>query len=171
MEQFLGGEAAGSGHHIPPAELLERLGWALALGTALAWRPLSRLVGGRLSKPQISHAVVLLCAAAALVVLVIGDSLARAFGVVGLGSFIRFRTAIKDPSDMVVFFVAIGVGMACGLGVIDVAAIGTCVFSLVLVVRDRAAREWKDNSKAGPEPMLSPAPARQEARAPEEVRL
>lgn len=166
MEQFLGGgAAAGESPPVHSAELLARLGWALAMGTALAWRPLSRLAGGRLSKPQISHAVVLLCAAAALVVLVIGDSLARAFGVVGLGSFIRFRTAIKDPSDMVVFFVAIGVGMACGLGVIPVAAIGTAVFSLVLVVRDRAAREWKDNTKAGSEPMPSPAPA------PEEVRL
>ncbi|HYF01210.1 MAG TPA: DUF4956 domain-containing protein [Planctomycetota bacterium] len=166
MEQWFGGGAA-AGEPVPSAELLARLGWALALGTALAWRPLSRLAGGRLPKPQISHAVVLLCAAAALVVLVIGDSLARAFGVVGLGSFIRFRTAIKDPSDMVVFFVAIGVGMACGLGVISVASIGTAVFSLVLVVRDRAAREWKDNSKAGSEPMPS-TPA---VPAPEEVRL
>lgn len=166
MEQLLGGEAS-AGTTLSSAELLVRLGWALALGTALAWRPLSRLAGGRLSKPQISHAVVLLTAAASLVVLVIGDSLARAFGVVGLGSFIRFRTAIKDPSDMVVFFVAIGIGMACGLGAVPLAVMGTCVFSLVLVVRDRAAREWKDNTKAGPEAMPSPPPV----PAHEEVRL
>jgi hypothetical protein len=53
---------------------------------------------------------------ASAMVVVIEDSLARAFGVVGPGSFIRFRSAIKDPRDVVSFFLAIGTGMACGMG-------------------------------------------------------
>ena len=49
-------------------------------------------------------------------VVVIGDNVARAFGLVGLGSFIRFRSGISDPRDAAVMFVMIGIGMACGLG-------------------------------------------------------
>ena len=111
---------------------------ALALGTLLAWRPLSRLAGGRPARPEIAHALQLMALAASLVIVIIGDSLARAFGIVGLGSFIRFRASIKDPSDVVLFFSAIGVGMACGLGLIPHAAVGTAVLSGVLVLRDRA---------------------------------
>src|SRR5262245_49007611 len=95
--------------------LLGRVGWAMALGVLLAWRPLSRLVGGPPSRVEIAYALLLMTVAASFVIVVIGDSLARAFGIVGLGSFIRFRSSIKDPSDVVLFFVAIGVGMACGL--------------------------------------------------------
>jgi hypothetical protein len=75
--------------------------------------------------------------ASAMVVVVIGDSLARAFGVVGLGSFIRFRSAIKDPRDVVSFFLAIGTGMACGLGSVPVAAAGVLVVWVIVVVLER----------------------------------
>ena len=57
--------------------------------------------------------------AGALLVVVIGDSLARAFGLVGLGTFIRFRAGVKDPRDVAILFVMIGVGMACGLEVLQ----------------------------------------------------
>ena len=49
-------------------------------------------------------------------VVVIGQSTARAFGLVGLGGFIRFRSGIKDTRDAAVMFVMIGIGMACGAG-------------------------------------------------------
>ena len=49
-------------------------------------------------------------------VVVIGQSAARAFGLVGLGGFIRFRSGIKDTRDAAVMFVMIGIGMACGAG-------------------------------------------------------
>src|SRR5688572_31690189 len=65
----------------------------------------------------------LIAAAGALMVVVIGDNMARAFGLVGLGSFIRFRSGISDPRDAAVMFVMIGIGMACGLG-LPVMALG-----------------------------------------------
>lgn len=118
--------------------LLMRLGCALLLGALIAWRPLSHLAGGRRPKQEVAYALLLMTAASSLVIGVIGDSLARAFGVVGLGSFVRFRAAVKDPCDVVLFFLSIGVGMACGLGAVPYASAGVLVLSLVLVLRDRA---------------------------------
>src|SRR5688572_19853059 len=83
---------------------LGRMACALVLGALIAWRPLSRLAGAPAPKPAHAHALFMMTLAATLVVMVIGDSLARAFGVVGLGSFVRFRTALKDPRDAVLFF-------------------------------------------------------------------
>lgn len=116
---------------------LTRMGIAFVLGALIAWRPLSRLAGWRCRKMAVEYALLLMTMTAALVTGVIGDSLARAFGVVGLGAVIRFRTSIKDPCDVVLFFLSIGVGMACGLGLLAYAAVGVAVLSLVLIPRDR----------------------------------
>lgn len=118
---------------VPIPVLMVRLSCALALGAVVAWRPFSR----RQVRPEVSHALLLMTVAAAMVVIVIGDSMARAFGVVGLGSFIRFRSSIKDPRDVVLFFLAIGTGMACGLGSVPVAGVGVTVVWATLVVLDR----------------------------------
>lgn len=48
--------------------------------------------------------------------LIIGTNIARAFGLVGALSIIRFRTAIKSPIDTIYLFWALAVGMACGVG-------------------------------------------------------
>jgi len=50
----------------------------------------------------------------AIVMMVIGGSLARAFALVGALSIIRFRTVIKDTKDTSFVFAALAVGMACG---------------------------------------------------------
>ena len=46
---------------------------------------------------------------------VIGNNLARAFGLVGAMSIIRFRTAVRDVQDIVFIFFALAVGMAAGM--------------------------------------------------------
>ena len=74
--------------------------------------------------------------AGALMVSVIGDNMARAFGLVGLGAFIRFRSGIKDPRDAAVMFVMIGIGMACGLGAIPMALVAAVFCGVVLTLFD-----------------------------------
>lgn len=113
--------------------LLLRLACATLLGAVIAWRPLSR----RPMKTEVRHALLMMTVASTMVIVVIGDSMARAFGVVGLGSFIRFRSSIKDPRDVVLFFLAIGTGMACGLGAVPVAATGVGAVWVLLVILDR----------------------------------
>ena len=118
---------------VPVPLLLARLSCAIVLGAIVAWRPLVR----RPLKTDVRHALLIMTVAAAMVVVVIGDSMARACGVVGLGSFIRFRSSIKDPRDVVLFFLSIGTGMACGLGAVPVAAVGVGVVWALLVLLDR----------------------------------
>jgi len=69
----------------------------------------------------------------AVVIMVIGNNLARAFGLVGAMSIIRFRTAVKDTIDIVFIFFALGIGMAAGVGLYSVAVGGTIFIGLVLL--------------------------------------
>jgi len=68
-----------------------------------------------------------------LVIMVIGNNLARAFGLVGALSIIRFRTAVKDTFDIVYLFFGLAVGMAAGVGYFRIAVTGTVIISLVLI--------------------------------------
>jgi len=73
----------------------------------------------------------------ALVIMVIGNNLARAFGLVGALSIIRFRTAIKDTIDIVYIFFGLAIGMAAGVGYYKLAFAGTVIISSVLLVASK----------------------------------
>jgi len=123
------------------SELFVRMGFATVLGAAIAFRAWRRFMPF-MSRPslQSAQAQTLIAAAGAVMVVVIGDSPARAFGLVGLGSFIRFRSGISDPRDAAVLFVMIGIGMACGLGLFAMATASTVFVALLLTVFDYGAR-------------------------------
>ena len=74
---------------------------------------------------SMERAQILLCVSGALMMIIIGDSLARAFGIAGAASIVRFRTPVDDPQDTIVLFLALGLGMACGLGAFGIAGLGT----------------------------------------------
>ncbi|MFH0733521.1 MAG: DUF4956 domain-containing protein [bacterium] len=69
-----------------------------------------------------------------LVIMVIGNNLARAFGLVGAMSIIRFRTAIKDTLDIVYIFFGLAVGMAVGVGYHKLAVVGSLMIGIILFV-------------------------------------
>ena len=79
----------------------------------------------RTPNPTLEQAQVLLCVAGALMMLIIGSSIARAFGIAGAASIIRFRTPVEDARDITVLFILMGLGMAAGLGGFAVAGLGT----------------------------------------------
>jgi uncharacterized membrane protein YhiD involved in acid resistance len=123
-------------------ELVLRVTLATLFGALVAFRPWRRLLrGARPPSLQGAQSQTLIAAAGALMVMVIGESVARAFGLVGLGSFIRFRSGISDPRDAAILFVMIGVGMACGLGLGMMAAAGTLLVCLILIVFDLTGRK------------------------------
>jgi uncharacterized membrane protein YhiD involved in acid resistance len=72
-----------------------------------------------------------------LVIMIIGNNLARAFGLVGALSIIRFRTAVKDTFDIVYLFFGLAVGMAAGVGYFKLAIAGTVIISLVLIITSK----------------------------------
>ena len=85
---------------------------------------------------SMEHAHVLLCLAGALMMLIVGDSLPRAFGIAGAAAIVRFRTPVDDPRDITVLFLLMALGMAAGLGLATVAAVGTLfVCSCLLLLR------------------------------------
>jgi hypothetical protein len=85
---------------------------------------------------SLMQAQVLLCVAGAMVMVIIGSSVARAFGVAGAAGIVRFRTPVEDPKDSTILFLLVGLGMACGVGLLEVAGLGTLFLCLILVVLD-----------------------------------
>ncbi|MBM3807914.1 MAG: STAS domain-containing protein [Acidimicrobiia bacterium] len=79
----------------------------------------------RSSNPALDQAQVLLCVSGALMMIIIGNSVARAFGIAGAASIIRFRTPVEDARDITILFILMGLGMAAGLGALAVAGLGT----------------------------------------------
>jgi anti-anti-sigma factor len=77
------------------------------------------------SNPALDQAQVLLCISGALMMIIIGNSVARAFGIAGAASVIRFRTPVEDARDITILFILMGLGMAAGLGALAVAGMGT----------------------------------------------
>ena len=61
----------------------------------------------------------------AVVIMAIGNNLARAFGLVGAMSIIRFRTAVKDTQDLVYLFLTLAIGLAAGVGFHRLAILAT----------------------------------------------
>jgi len=130
--------------------LIMRMALATALGAFVAlrgWRGWLRSVPP--PAPQMVQAQTLMAAAGAVMIVVLGDHPARAFGLVGLGAFIRFRSGIADPRDAVVTFVMIGIGMACGLGLPLMATAATAFICVILTVFDASGRRrWKRTTVA-----------------------
>jgi len=79
-----------------------------------------------------------------LVVLPISSNIALSLGMVGALSIVRFRTAIKDPADIVFTFWAIAVGIISGAGLYMIAIIGSPVIGLFLFVLSRASFRTSD---------------------------
>ncbi len=126
-------------------QLCLRMFLAAALGAFVAFRvwrkALPRLFAFcSRSSLQGAQSQTLIAAAAVLIIVVISDNVARAFGLVGLGSFIRFRAGLSDPRDAAIMFVMIGIGMACGLGLPLLAVGATAIMSTLLILLDATAK-------------------------------
>ena len=69
-----------------------------------------------------------------MVIMIIGNSLARAFALVGALSIIRFRTVVKDTKDTAYIFWSLAVGMAAGTGSYFLAIAGSIIISGIALI-------------------------------------
>jgi uncharacterized membrane protein YhiD involved in acid resistance len=92
----------------------------LAAGLAFRWR---RGISLTKRNPYVAQTQILLAVVAAAMMMIVGDSAARAFGIFAAASLVRFRTNIRDPKETTVLLVCLGVGLACGVGRLDMAVI------------------------------------------------
>jgi uncharacterized membrane protein YhiD involved in acid resistance len=103
---------------------------AASLGAILAFRP--RRAAG---PPRVAHVIqtqVMLAIVGSLVMLVVGASLARAFGIAGAASLVRYRAKVDDPKDASVMLSCLAVGLASGVGLFFLAIAGTAFIVAVL---------------------------------------
>jgi uncharacterized membrane protein YhiD involved in acid resistance len=109
---------------------LSRLPIAAGLACVLAFRP--RRKGTPQRQAPVIQTQIILAVVGAVVMLVVGSSLARAFGIVGAAGLVRYRAKIEDPKDAGVMLSTLAVGLAAGVGVWLLAAFAT-VFILGLL--------------------------------------
>ncbi|HUR21558.1 MAG TPA: MgtC/SapB family protein [Vicinamibacterales bacterium] len=119
-----------------PQQLLElkhavqRLPLAALLSAVLALRPRRR--GAPKRSLAVIQTQIILAVIGALVMLVVGSSLARAFGIVGAAGLVRYRAKVEDPKDAGVMLSTLAVGLASGVGLWLLAIFG-CIFMLIML--------------------------------------
>jgi uncharacterized membrane protein YhiD involved in acid resistance len=89
---------------------------------------------------------VLMAMITTLIIMTISTNIVLSLGMVGALSIVRFRTAVKDPLDIVYMFWAISAGIASGARLYPVAIIGSIVFGLTLI--------WLSRKKVIEQPYL-----------------
>ncbi len=120
-------------HVYGPSEILINLMLAFILGMAISWVYKATHSGLSYSQSFMLTSIfvaVIVC----MVIMVIGNNLARAFALVGALSIIRFRTVVKDTKDTAYIFWALAAGMAAGTGSYFLAVAGSLVMALIAYV-------------------------------------
>lgn len=136
MPDFLK-EPFASGPKVSPVDVFIRLALALLLGAMVSW-VYCRTRRNTEIAPSFPTTLVLLSVLIAIVTQVIGDSVARAFSLVGALSIVRFRTVVRDTQDTAYVIFAVVVGMAIGaknpwVAFIGLAVVAVAAFLMMLV--------------------------------------
>jgi uncharacterized membrane protein YhiD involved in acid resistance len=123
----------------PPLAHLAQFLWSLLLATVLGAalgvvRPVRREIVPR--SAHVIHAQVLLAVVGAIIMIIVAESLARAFAIVGAAGLVRYRARIKDPKDAGVMLIALAVGLAVGAGLSWFAGLATAFVIGVLWVME-----------------------------------
>jgi hypothetical protein len=141
-------DAMGNGDLMPWDEVVKRIALAFVAGFVVAGVYVIGIGRRKDENSTLPTTLVLLTVVIALVTLVIGNSVARAFGLVGALSIVRFRTVVEDTRDTAFVIFAVVIGMGVGAGYAFLAAIGIpAVLAAALVMR----WGWPDaNGKPGP---------------------
>jgi uncharacterized membrane protein YhiD involved in acid resistance len=111
------------------ARIALRFSLAAFLAALLAFRPRRAP-----RNPYVAQTEILMAVVAGAMMMVVGDSAARAFGIFAAASLVRFRTNIRDPKEITVLLVCLGVGLAAGVGRWDMAVILTLFVLIALSV-------------------------------------
>jgi uncharacterized membrane protein YhiD involved in acid resistance len=108
-----------------------RLTLAALLAALLAFR--SRRFSLHFKRnPFVAQTQILLAVIASALMMIVGDSTARAFGIFGAASLVRFRTNIKDPKEISVLLLSLAIGLSTGVGRVELGVI-LAVFTLLLL--------------------------------------
>lgn len=107
------------------------LAFALGLFIFLIYK---KTFAGVLYSSSFGVALIALTMITTVVILAVTSNVVLSLGMVGALSIVRFRTAIKEPLDLVFLFWAIAVGIVLAAGMIPLAVIGSVVIGVILLV-------------------------------------
>ncbi len=107
--------------------------WAFVLASMIAITHKLTFTGDYYPR-NFFQALVLGAVITAMVMMAIGDSLARGLGVFGAMAIIRFRTRIDDPRDVLFLFAALSTGLAIGVFGYTISFAGTVLFCVVALL-------------------------------------
>jgi len=125
MESFL--TALGPTKSLESMEVLFSLSVSFVLGLILA--TVYRWTHQSFSYARsFLHTMVLATIVITIMIMAIGNNMARGLGIMGAMAFVRFRTPIRDPRDIIFLFASLSIGIASGAQVFGVAIIGTLYF-------------------------------------------
>jgi uncharacterized membrane protein YhiD involved in acid resistance len=129
-----------------PATEHEQAGWLVTAASITLKLALSGLLAALLAfrphkdipilqrNPYVAQTQILLAVVAAALMMIVADNAARAFGIFAAASLVRFRTNIRDPKEITVLLMSLAIGLACGVGKIEVSIILSLFSLLVLSV-------------------------------------
>ena len=80
-----------------------------------------------------STTLIMLPVIISIIILLVGNNVARAFSLAGAFSIIRFRSAPGDPKDIAYIFFTLAIGLTCGMGYITYAVLFTLILSAVMI--------------------------------------
>jgi uncharacterized membrane protein YhiD involved in acid resistance len=120
-----------SDHSLPV--VLAKLSLAALLGAIVGYRQRIHVA------EYIVQAHVIIAFTGALMMIIIGNEIVRAFGLVGAGSIIRYRTPVRDPRALASLFVTMGIGIAVGTGLFELALIAAVMIVLIQGIFGRIA--------------------------------
>jgi uncharacterized membrane protein YhiD involved in acid resistance len=119
--RIFGAEANGANEHphesllLVAGRILFRLALAALLVAMLAYRP-RRDLPVLQRNPFVAQTQILMAVIASALMMIVGDSAARAFGIFAAASLVRFRTNIQDPKEITVLLLSLSIGLATGTG-------------------------------------------------------
>ena len=119
----------------PPTDfgtILLRLVLAALLGLIISFRG-----GRRRNEFQVVLTNTILAFTGAMMMIVVGSDLARAFGLVGASSIVRYRTPVHDPQALASLFVSMGAGIAVGVGLYELAIVATILVVVIEFALER----------------------------------
>jgi len=88
------------------------------------------------NRKKLKQTFVLMAVTVMIVITIVKSSLALSLGLVGALSIVRFRTAIKEPEELVYFFIAIAIGLGLGANQRVLTLIGAAVIVIYIVVQN-----------------------------------
>lgn len=126
-------EQEPAGWLVTAASITLKLALSGLLAALLAFRPHKDIpIVHR--NPYVAQTQILLAVVAAALMMIVADNAARAFGIFAAASLVRFRTNIRDPKEITVLLMSLAIGLACGVGKIEVSIVLSLFSLLVLSV-------------------------------------